>query len=90
MEFMSDIKKYFIIIKLINYMGSVVYLYGYFLISYLIGEKLVIFSEILLEVQNKKQNQVAKLVEQFGLVEKDNFQAWMQSKFSQLIILFFI
>lgn len=71
-------------------MGSVVYLYGYFLISYLIGKKLVIFSEILLEVQNKKQNQVAKLVEQFGLVEKDNFQAWMQSKFSQLIILFFI
>ncbi len=62
--------------------GSVVYLYGYFLIAYLIEEKLTIFSEILIEVQNKKQSQVTKLVAQFGLEQKDDFHAWMQSELS--------
>ncbi len=69
--------------------GSIVYLYGYFLIAYLIVEKEIIFSTILTEVQNKNRNQVTKLVTQFGLEQKEDFNEWMQNKLSQLIILLF-
>lgn len=68
----------------LNEGGSVVYLYGYFLIAYLIEEKLIILTKILTEVQNKNQYQVAQLIEHYGLEEKDNFNKWMQDKLLQL------
>lgn len=69
--------------------GSVVYLYGYFLIAYLIEEKITILSKILSEVQNKNQSQVTKLIAQCGSEQQDNFQEWLQSKLSELIIFLF-
>lgn len=70
----------------LNEGGSVVYLYGYFLIMYFFEEKLSIFSKILSEVQNKNQYQVIKLIEQSSFEQKDNFNNWIQNKLSQLII----
>lgn len=72
----------------LNEGGSVVYLYGYFLIAYLIQEKLVILSKILTEVQNKN-SQVAQLIELYAVEYEDDFNQWMQRKLSQLAILLF-
>lgn len=73
----------------LNEGGSVVYLYGYFLIAYLIQEKLVILSKILTEVQNKNKNQMAKLTEFYALENKDDFNKWMLNKLAQLVIYLF-
>ncbi len=73
----------------LNEGGSIVYLYGYFLMVYLIQEKLVILSKILTEVQNKNQNQMTKLIEFFSLKHEDDFKEWMENKLSQLIIFLF-
>jgi len=59
------------------------------LITYLIGEKITIFSKILSEVQNKNQSQVTKLIAQCGAEQQDNFHEWLQSKLSELIIFLF-
>ncbi|MFZ0219068.1 MAG: collagenase [Candidatus Aquirickettsiella sp.] len=66
--------------------GSVVSLYGYFWITYLVEENLSILANILSEVQNKNQYQVSKLIEHYGIEQKGGFNNWMQNKLSQLII----
>lgn len=70
----------------LNEGGSVVYLYGYFLIAYFVEDRLFLLSEILTEVQNKNQYQVTHLIERFGLEQKDDFNQWLQRKLSQLVI----
>lgn len=70
----------------LNEGGTVVYLYGYFWIEYLVHEERIsILTRILREVQNKNQDQVNVLIKHSGVEQESHFNNWIQDKLSQLI-----
>ena len=70
----------------LNKGGTVVYLYGYFWISYLMDEmRRTILADIFNQVQHKNQDEVNRLIKQYGISQADDFNHWIKNELSQLL-----